>query len=94
MLWDTFQRLATDNHGQRGLIEQAARECGAVLYERDGQQWIAARRGYGGKHGIDAWRPFQRAQRSGVFRRLTGAAATWQLRQSWQIAGASPSVGA
>lgn len=41
MAWATFAELAVNNHVRPDLVETAALECGATIYERDGQRWIA-----------------------------------------------------
>lgn len=41
MQWDTFADLAINNHARPDLVEAAALECGAMIYECDGVRWVA-----------------------------------------------------
>jgi hypothetical protein len=41
MQLDVFGEFAINNHARPDLVETAALECGATIYEHDGQRWIA-----------------------------------------------------
>ncbi len=41
MRWDTFAGFAVNNHARPDLVEAAALECGAMIYECDGVRWVA-----------------------------------------------------